>query len=125
MITLLIVDDSPVAREILKRCLPKDRMFSIVEAVNGQDGLEKFRQYRPEVTFMDLTMPIMDGFEAMTEIRKLDPQAIIIATTADVQKKARQKIIDLGGLMQLAKPVNRDAIKDALAEAEAILKGQI
>ncbi len=125
MITLLIVDDSPIARQILKKCLPKESSFSIIEAADGQEALDKYRQYRPEITFMDMTMPVMDGFQAIAEIKQVDPQAIIIAATADVQKKARQRIIELGALMQLAKPVSPKAVRDALAKAEQALREQL
>jgi two-component system chemotaxis response regulator CheY len=123
MITLLIVDDSPIARQILKKCLPKESNYSVIEACNGQEALEKFRQYRPEITFMDMTMPVMDGFQAIAEIKQIDPEAIIIAATADVQKKAKQRIIDLGALMHLPKPASPQAVRDALAKAEQTLRG--
>lgn len=122
MITLLIVDDSPVAREILKKCLPKAGNYSIIEAGDGQEALELFRKYRPEITFMDMTMPVMDGFEAMTEIKQIDPQAIIIAATADVQQKAKERIADLGALLHLPKPVTRQGVQNALEQAEQALK---
>lgn len=125
MITLLIVDDSPIARQILKKCLPQASNFSIIEACNGQEALEKFRQYRPEITFMDMTMPVMDGFQAIAEIKQIDPQAIIIAATADVQAKAKERIADLGALMHLPKPVSPQAVRDALAKAEEALRGSI
>ncbi len=124
MITLLIVDDSPIARQILKKCLPKDSTFTIVEACDGQDAVEKFRQYRPEITFMDMTMPVMDGFQAIAEIKQFDPQAIIIAATADVQSKAKQRIADLGALMHLPKPVSPQGVKEALVMAEMALREQ-
>ncbi len=124
MITLLIVDDSPIARQILLKCLPKENNYSIIEASNGQEALEKFSQCRPEITFMDMTMPIMDGFQAIAEIKKIDPQAIIIAATADVQKKAKQRIADLGALMHLPKPASPQAVRDALAKAEQALREQ-
>ena len=56
---ILIVDDSPVARKMLRRVIPGDRGYEILEAVNGQDGFEKFQQFRPDITLMDLTMPVL------------------------------------------------------------------
>ncbi|OEU52184.1 MAG: histidine kinase [Desulfuromonadales bacterium C00003096] len=125
MITLLIVDDSPIARQILKKCLPKESSFTVIEASDGQEALEKFRQYRPEITFMDMTMPVMDGFQAIAEIKQIDPQAIIIAATADVQQKAKQRIAELGALMLLPKPASPKAVRDALAKAEQALRRQL
>ncbi len=117
MTTLLIVDDSPIARQILRKCLPKDADFTVLEACDGRDAIEKFQLFRPAITFMDMTMPVMDGFEAIAEIRRIDPKAVIIAATANIQPKARKRIADLGALMLLPKPVNPGAVRDALSRA--------
>ncbi len=69
---LLIVDDSPIARKIMKKILPKEDGFEIFEATNGLEGLNKFKEIRPDITFMDLTMPVMDGVEALEEIKKIN-----------------------------------------------------
>ncbi len=124
MTTLLIVDDSPIARQILRKCLPNDDDFTVLEACDGRDAIEKFRQFRPAITFMDMTMPVMDGFAAIAEIRRMDPQAVIIAATADVQPKARKRIADLGALMLLPKPVSPGSIRDALSRARVALEGE-
>ena len=76
---ILIVDDSPVSRQIVKKCLPKDQTFEIYEAVNGQDGLEQFKKNNPDVTFLDLTMPVMDGLEALGEIKKIELCLLLIS----------------------------------------------
>lgn len=124
MLTLLIVDDSPVARKILRKCLPKDDTFTIVEACDGRDAVEKYRQVRPEITFMDITMPVMDGFQAIAEIRQMDSQAVIIAATADIQQKSKKRLADLGALMLLPKPVNPARVREALTKAQAMLCGR-
>jgi len=93
---ILIVDDSPVSIKIIKSCIPKDKGYELFDAANGQIGVELFRQIKPDMTFMDLTMPVMNGFEALQEIIKLDSQAIVVVATADVQVKAIAKAHDLG-----------------------------
>ncbi len=79
---ILIVDDSPVARKMLKAVIPKDRGYELLEAVNGQDGAEKYKDFNPDVTLMDLTMPVLDGFGSMTEILKNLPP--LPATTSSL-----------------------------------------
>ena len=71
---------------------------------------------------MDLTMPVMDGMQALQEIIKIDPQAIVVVCTADVQMKTIFKVMNLGALMVVRKPINKQAIDDALRKAGDKLK---
>jgi len=119
---ILIVDDSPVSRKIMKSCMPDDLEYELLEAGDGQSGIDKYVALRPDVTFMDLTMPIMDGMQALQEIIKIDPKAIVIVCTADVQMKTIFKVMNFGALMVVRKPINKHAIEDALRKAEDKLK---
>jgi len=85
--TILIVDDSTISRKIVKKCLPKDREFELFEAGDGLAGLEKFKEVKPDLVFLDLTMPVMDGVQALKEMLKVDQDAVVVVQTADVQKK--------------------------------------
>jgi two-component system chemotaxis response regulator CheY len=122
--TLLIVDDSPIARIIIKKCLPAKHGLTIYEASNGKEGVEKYLQYQPNLTFMDLTMPVMDGFEALIEIKKNNPNAIVIITTADVQEKVLRRVSDLGALHVIKKPPSKTTILKALQQATTALEIQ-
>ncbi len=119
---ILIVDDSPVSRKIIKSCIPEDKGFELFEAGDGQSGIDKYQQINPELTFMDLTMPVMDGMQALQEIIKIDPKAVVIVCTADVQMKTIFKVMNFGALMVVRKPINKQAIEDALRKAEDKLK---
>ena len=119
---ILIVDDSPVSRKIMKTCIPADKGYELFEAGDGQAGLDQYQKVNPDLTFMDLTMPIMDGMQALQEIIKIDPQAIVIVCTADVQMKTIFKVMNLGALMVVRKPINKQAIEDALRKAGDKLK---
>ena len=119
---ILIVDDSPVSRKIMKTCIPEDKGFELFEAGDGQSGIDKYQQINPELTFMDLTMPVMDGMQALQEIIRIDPKAVVIVCTADVQMKTIFKVMNLGALMVVRKPINKQAIEDALRKAEDKLK---
>ena len=115
--TLLIVDDSPVARMIMKKCLPPEHGLTIYEASNGKEGFEKYLQYHPDLTFMDLTMPVMDGFEALAEIKKNNPDAIVIVATADIQEKVLQRVATLGALHTIKKPPSKTSVLNAIQQA--------
>ncbi|HBH62435.1 MAG TPA: response regulator [Nitrospiraceae bacterium] len=113
---ILIVDDSPVARKMLKSCLPKDEGYEFHEAGDGREGFEKYKDIAPAVTFMDLTMPVMSGYEAIEAIINHDKNAVIIVVTADVQMKAINRVLELGAYMVLKKPLKREDIQSALSK---------
>ncbi len=114
---LLIVDDSPIARKILKKTLPKEEDFEISEAINGLEGLNKFKEISPDITFMDLTMPVMDGQEALEEIIKIDKNALVIVSTADVQPKSIERVMSLGAFDVVKKPPKHERIKEVVFKA--------
>lgn len=119
---ILIVDDSPVSRAIVKKCLPRDRDFELFEAGDGREGLAKFQEIRPDVTLLDLTMPVMDGFEALAEIRKMNSEAVVVVLTADIQQKTVDKVMALGAATVTPKPPSAEKIEQALVTAEHLLK---
>ena len=118
---ILIVDDSPISVKIIKSCMPKDKDYELFDASDGQTGVEKYKEVKPDLTFLDLTMPVMNGFEALEEILKLDQKALVIILTADVQIKAVSKAHDLGAFSVLKKPPAKEAIAAAIKEADDAL----
>ena len=119
---ILIVDDSPVARKMLKNSIPKNKGYEIFEATDGQDGIKKFQMLKPDVVFMDLTMPGVDGYTALEEIRNIDGNAMVIVTTADVQPKSISSVMERGAFTLLKKPAKANIIEDALNKAELAIK---
>ena len=73
----------------------------------GKSLWKNIRNIKPDLTFMDLTMPVMNGFQALEEILKFDPKAMVIILTADVQIKAVAKAHDLGAFSVLKKPPSK------------------
>lgn len=118
---ILIVDDSPISVKIISSCIPKDVGYELFDAGDGKVAVEKYMQNKPDLTFMDLTMPVMNGFQALEEIIKFDPKAIVIILTADVQIKAVAKAHELGAFSVLKKPPSKEAILAAIKEADAAL----
>jgi two-component system chemotaxis response regulator CheY len=118
---ILIVDDSPISIKIMKSCIPKDKDYELFDAADGQIGVEKYKELKPDLTFMDLTMPVMNGFQALEEIMKLDQRAMVIIVTADVQIKAVAKAHDLGAFSVVRKPPTKESIAAAIKEADNAL----
>ena len=114
---ILIVDDSPVSVKIMKSCIPKDKGYEFSEANNGEMGVEKYKEFRPDVTFMDLTMPVMNGFDAMQAIIKYDENALVVIVTADIQIKAMARAHELGAFAVVKKPPAKETIAAVLEQA--------
>ncbi|HON60132.1 MAG TPA: response regulator [Smithella sp.] len=118
---ILIVDDSPFSIKIMKSCIPKDNDYEIHDASDGRMAIEKYKEVRPDLTFLDLTMPVMNGYQALEEIIKIDPRAMVIIVTADVQIKAIEKAHELGAFAVVKKPPAKESIEQALKEANQYL----
>lgn len=101
--TVLVVDDAAFMRMMIRDILSKEG-FVIHEAVNGRDAVEKYREVRPDLTTMDITMPEMDGIEALKKIRERDPHARVLMVSAMGQQKLIVEALEAGAMDFLVKP---------------------
>jgi two-component system, chemotaxis family, chemotaxis protein CheY len=122
MARIMIIDDSLVARMSLKACIPKDVGHEIKEGNDGSVAIDLYQAFKPDLTFMDLTMPGVDGMAALTEIRRLDPTARVIILTADIQTRTIERVMELGAFGLLKKPPVKEAVQAELAKALAAEK---
>lgn len=120
---ILLVDDSIVARMGLKKAIPKDVPYEFYEAADGASGVEQFKTVAPDVVFLDLTMPVMTGFQALDEIMKIDKSAAVIVVTADIQKKTMDRVLEAGALLVISKPPSQEEIRSALEKAGKFKEG--
>jgi two-component system chemotaxis response regulator CheB len=94
MIKTLIVDDSPLIRTIIKTFLESEGSFEVVaEAEDGQDGIDKAKMYNPDLITMDYEMPVMNGLDAIVEIRKFSSCGIVVISTHDTAKMAYEATV--------------------------------
>jgi two-component system chemotaxis response regulator CheB len=127
MIKTLIVDDSSLVRSILKNLLESDGAFLVVgEAETGQDGVEKARQLSPDLITMDYEMPVMNGLDAIVEIRKFSACGIIVISTHDTARMAYEAMIK-GAQEFFAKDIftskmNERKLEEILETIKQILK---
>jgi PAS domain S-box-containing protein len=114
---ILIVEDNKInmllAKTLIKRVVPNCAIF---EAVDGNQAIEKFKQYDLDVIFMDIQMPIKNGYEATAEIRLLETakKIPIIAITAGILKGEKEKCFEYGMNDYLAKPIVVQDLEDIL-----------
>lgn len=112
----LVVDDSKMARKMaiknIKEVAGEDA--KIIEAVNGLEAVSLYIEHSPKVCFMDLTMPIMDGFEAILKIREFDENAKIIVISADIQELSMKKSKENGAIGFIKKPINQTNLTSML-----------
>ena len=104
MANILIVDDSRTSRKILRKILEEAGHTIIGEAVNGEDGYLKYQELKPDVVTLDITMPKMDGLEALRLIKKYDADAVAIMITAAGQKEKMILAIKSGASDFISKP---------------------
>jgi len=117
-IKILIVDDSISARMLLKNAfsetIKKYAIFS--EANDGLQAVKIFGEELPDIVFMDLTMPNMNGLDALKEIKKISPKAVVVMVTADRQKETKKELLEAGAINVLNKPVDEDELRDICAK---------
>ena len=113
-ISILIAEDNDSNYKLFENILHKD--FNIIHAWNGQEAVDLFKEKHPHIVLMDINMPIMNGYEATKEIRKLSAEIPIIAITAYAYASDEQRILSEGFDGYASKPINANVLKMKLSE---------
>lgn len=113
----MVVDDAAFLRAILKDILVTGGHEVVFEAKNGQEAVEKYKSMRPDIVTMDITMPVMEGIEAVKEIRKLDPEANIVMCSAMGQRNLIIEAIQSGAKDFIIKPFQTNRVLEAIDKA--------
>ncbi|RBP46785.1 chemotaxis protein CheY [Garciella nitratireducens] len=114
---VLVVDDAVFMRMMIKDILVKNEFEVVGEAANGAEAVEKYKELKPDIVTMDITMPEMDGIEAVKEIRKIDPNAKIIMCSAMGQQAMVMDAIQAGAKDFIVKPFQGERVLEALNKA--------
>ena len=104
MANILIVDDSRTSRKMLRNLLEGEGHTIIDEATNGEEAVKKFQSLKPDLVTMDITMPLVDGVEAMKMILALDKTAKVVMITAAGQKDKIISCLKEGASEFITKP---------------------
>ena len=116
MARVLVVDDAAFMRLSIKTMLEKNGFQVVGEAENGRVAIKKFVELSPDIITLDITMPDMDGIEALKSIRKLNPEAKIVMITAMGQECMVKEAIIAGAKGFLVKPFKEEAVVSALSK---------
>ncbi|GIO29991.1 MULTISPECIES: response regulator [Paenibacillus] len=111
---ILIVDDAAFMRMMIRDILSKNGFEVVGEAQDGAQAIEKFKELRPDLITMDITMPEMDGIAALKEIKKLDPSAKVIMCSAMGQQAMVIDAIQAGAKDFIVKPFQTDRVIEAI-----------
>lgn len=114
---ILIVDDAAFMRMMIKDILTKHGYLVVGEAENGRMAVEKYKELKPDLVTMDITMPEMDGIAAVKEIRRCDQYARIIMCSAMGQQPMVIDAIQAGARDFIVKPFQPDRVLEAVHKA--------
>ncbi len=116
---VMIVDDSRFSRSVLRDILENEGFEVVGEASDGQEAIDKAKELYPEIMFLDVEMPVLNGLEALPKIIKNDPGINVIMCTALGQKKIIMKATKAGAKDYVIKPYRKENIIDVLAGYES------
>ncbi len=112
----LVVDDSRISRKWLIEMIPLKilEQTTVIEGTNGEEAIALYKEHTPDVVFLDITMPIIDGIGALKAIKEINPEAIVVMVSADRQKTTHQHVLSMGASAILGKPVDGNEFRATL-----------
>ncbi|KIQ04898.1 MULTISPECIES: response regulator [Pseudomonas] len=112
--SLLVCDDSNMARKQLLRALPTDWPVTVSQASNGEEALEQLRAAHFDLLLLDLTMPVLDGYGVLAALKAEGLAQKVIVVSGDVQEEAVRRVQELGALAFLKKPADPELLRQTL-----------
>ena len=117
---VLICDDSNLARKQMARSLPAQWQDKIFFAGHGQEALEVLKRQPIDLLFLDLNMPILDGYEVLQAIHEQKIPVKVVVVSGDIQPEARERVMAFGALDFIRKPVAAEKLTEVLAQFQAV-----
>lgn len=116
---IMIVDDTLFMRHMLKNIVAEEGWTVVGEAANGVEAVEMYREHRPDVTTMDIVMPLKSGIEALSEIIAFDRNARIVMCTALGQESLVEEARRAGARGYIVKPFDPQKVKEIIRKVAA------
>jgi len=116
MSKILVADDASFMRLMIRQILARQGQTDILEAENGRVAVEFFRQHKPDLTLLDITMPELDGLATLTEILTMEPSAKVIMCSAVAQEQIVQEALSRGAVDFVVKPFRPNELMQAVSK---------
>lgn len=111
---ILIVDDAMFMRRIIKNALTEGGFNDLVEAEDGEKAIKLYKQYKPDLVLLDITMPGKSGLEVLTDILGEDKCAKVVMCSAIGQEETIKQAVSLGAVGYLTKPFKKEQILEVI-----------
>jgi two-component system chemotaxis response regulator CheY len=115
------VDDSPHLRALISAYIRKAGYTNILTASSGMEGLEQYKLARPDIVFLDVVMPEVDGLTTLREIRNFDENATVVMTTSISSRETVLQLKEAGAYSYLLKPFEESKFHDILQRSIAYI----
>jgi len=116
LIRCIVVDDDKNTAQVFADILELMGLEIVGKGYNGDDAVSLYNDYRPDISFIDVVMPQRNGFYALEKIRECNPEAKVVAVTADFTQETQQRLESMKISAIIYKPFNPDEIKRVLLE---------
>lgn len=113
---ILIADDAAFMRMSLKSMLERNGYEIVGEAENGDIAIQKYKELKPDIVTLDITMPILDGIEALKQIKAFDKSANVIMISAMGQESIVREAVISGAIGFIIKPFNEETVVKAFSK---------
>jgi CheY-like chemotaxis protein len=114
--SVLIVDDDALCRRAIVSLVSEFTVGEVVEANDGAKGLQSYLETMPDVVFMDINMPVMDGFEALAKIRQANQNANVVIVSSQATKADVFRALKLGARHYIRKDLPRECLRPMLKQ---------
>ena len=110
---ILVVDDEINVIRLLQKFLAS-KSYDVCTAADGRTAVEKVRELKPQIVLLDILMPGMNGMDTLKEIKKFEPDTVVIMVTAVIDEELAKSSIQLGAFDYITKPINLDYLETCL-----------
>ena len=110
----MVCDDAQLTRKTLRTILEGNGFIVVGEAGTGKEAISKYKELKPDIVFMDIVMPVLDGIAAVGEIMKYDPNAMIIMCSSLAQQKKVVSAIRAGAKDFIVKPFTPERVIESI-----------
>lgn len=115
MTTILSIEDSDFERKVIKDMM-EEKEYDLLQAKNGEEGIEKYEEENPDLVLLDLRLPDIDGLDVFEELRDIDSAVKVVIVSIVREDETIEKAKDLGAKDYVEKPIDEDELMETVEE---------